>query len=99
MSFMPEFVYSPGSPACDYTYLLPFYTKREGHAHVLRGTDELAAPIYQAMTELLQRYFDSGETHFQSGCKASFLQILYHMARRFQESEVLRSELDRKSVV
>jgi AraC-like DNA-binding protein len=44
------------------------------------------------MTELLQRYFDSGETHFQSGCKASFLQILYHMARRFQESEVLRSE-------
>lgn len=32
MSFMPEFVYSPGSPACDYTYLLPFYTKREGHA-------------------------------------------------------------------
>jgi AraC-like DNA-binding protein len=92
MSFMPEFVYSPGSPACDYTFLLPFYTKREGHAHVLRSTDELAAPIYQALAELLQRYFRSHETHFQSGCKASFLQVLYHMARRFQASEVLRSE-------
>ena len=41
---------------------------------------------------MLQRYFRSGETHFQSGCKASFLQILYHMTRRFQASEVLRSE-------
>jgi AraC-like DNA-binding protein len=92
MSFMPEFVYAPGSPACDYTFLLPFYTKREGHAHVLRATDELAGPVYQAMTELVSRYFHSGETHFQSGCKASFLQILFHLARRFQASEVLRSE-------
>jgi len=92
MSFMPEFVYSPGSPACDYTFLLPFYTKREGHAHVLRATDELAAPIHFAMAELLQRYFHSTAPHSQSGCKASFLQILYHLARRFQEAEVLRSE-------
>jgi len=92
ISFMPEFVYSPGSPACDYTYLLPFYTKREGHAHVLRATDELAAPIYQAMAELLQRYFQPNVTHFQSGCKASFLQILYYLTQRFHTSEVLRSE-------
>ncbi len=92
MSFMPEFVYAPGSPACDYTFLLPFYTKRDGHAHILRATDELAVPVYRAVSELLQRYFRSGETHFQSGCKASFLEILYHMARRFQEAEVLRSE-------
>ena len=92
MSFMPEFVYSPGSPACDYTFLLPFYTKREGHAHILRAGEELAAPIYRAMAELLPRYFQPAETHFQSGCKASFLEILYHLARRFQASEVLRSE-------
>jgi len=92
ISFMPEFVYSPGSPACDYTFLLPFYTKREGHAHVLRATDELAPPIYQAMAELLQRYSQPNVTHFQSGCKASFLQILYYLTQRFQTSEVLRSE-------
>ncbi len=92
ISFMPEFVYSPGSPACDYAFLLPFYTKREGDAHVLRATDELAARIYQAMAELLQRYFQPNVTHFQSGCKASFLQILYHLTQRFQTSEVLHSE-------
>ena len=41
---------------------------------------------------MLQRYFNSRETHFQSGCKASFLQLLYHLTRRFQVSAVLRSE-------
>jgi AraC family transcriptional activator of pobA len=92
VSFMPEFVYSPGSPACDYTFLLPFYTKPEGQAHVLRATDALAAPIYRAMAELIQRYFESREIHFRSGCKATFLEILYHLTRRFQASEVLRSE-------
>lgn len=92
ISFMPEFVYSPGSPACDYTFLLPFYTKREGHTHVLYSTDELAPTIYQAISELLLRYFQPNVIHFQSGCKASFLQILYHLTQRFQTSEVLRSE-------
>jgi AraC family transcriptional regulator, transcriptional activator of pobA len=92
MSFMPEFVYSPGSVACDYAFLLPFYTKGEGQAHVLRASDELAAPIYQALAELLRRYFKSRNAHFQSGCKASFLEILYHLERRFHASAVLRSE-------
>ena len=93
MSFMPEFVYTPGSPACDYAFLLPFYTKREGHPHVLRAVDDLAGPVYSAMTELLQRYFKSQSVpHSQSGCKASFLQILYWLMLRFQASEVLRSE-------
>ena len=93
MSFMPEFVYAPGSPSCDYAFLLPFYAKREGHPHVLRATDELAGPVYLAMAELIQRYFHAKELpHSQSGCKASFLQILYHLTRRFQASEVMRSE-------
>ena len=45
------------------------------------------------MAELLQRYFRSKEVlYVQAGCKASFLQILYQLTRRFQASEVLRSE-------
>jgi AraC-like DNA-binding protein/mannose-6-phosphate isomerase-like protein (cupin superfamily) len=93
MSFMPEFVYTPGSPSCDYTFLLPFYTKREGHPHVLRASDPLAGPVYLAMAELLQRYFRSKEPpHAQCGCKASFLQVLFQLLKRFQSSEVLRSE-------
>ncbi len=93
MSFMPEFVYAPGSPSCDYAFLLPFYAKREGHPHVLRGTDEAAGPIYIAMAELLKYYFKStDQPHWQSGCKASFLQILYQLTKRFQASEVMRAE-------
>ncbi len=93
MSFMPEFVYAPGSPSCDYTFLLPFYAKREGFPHILRAGDDLAAPVYLALAELLQRYFPPKDLpHPQSGCKATFLQVLYQLVRRFQASEVLRSE-------
>ncbi len=93
MSFMPEFVFAPGAPSCDYAFLLPFYAKREGHPHVLRHTDPLAATVYSAMTELLNHYFRSSQQpHSQSGCKTCFLQILFQLTRRFQASEVLRSE-------
>lgn len=93
MSFLPEFVYAPGSPSCDYAFLLPFYAKREGHPHVLRHTDEAAGPTYAAMVELIKHYFRSADhPHWQSGCKASFVQILYQLTKRFQASEVLRSE-------
>ena len=93
ISFLPEFVYGSGSPSCDYAFLIPFYAKREGHPHVLRADDDVAAPVYLAMAELLQRYFRSKEVLYsQAGCKASFLQILFQLTRRFQASEVLRSE-------
>jgi AraC-like DNA-binding protein len=93
ISFLPEFVYGSGSPTCDYAFLIPFYAKREGHPHVLRVTDDVAAPVYLAMAELLQRYFRSKEVLYsQAGCKPSFLEILFQLTRKFQASEVLRSE-------
>lgn len=93
ISFLPEFVYGSGSPSCDYAFLIPFYAKREGHPHILRGTDELAAPVYQALAELLERCFRSGQqVYAQAGCKATFLQLLYLLTRQFQAAEVLHSE-------
>lgn len=93
ISFMPEFVYGPGSPSCDYAFLIPFYAEREGHPHVLRANDTLIGPLYHHIAELLERYFRSKEMPYaQAGCKASFLQILYQLVRKFQASEVLRSE-------
>jgi len=93
LTFMPGFIFTPGSPSCDYAFLLPFYAKREGHPHVLRHTEALAAPVYLATTELMERYFYGREQlHYESGCKASFLQILYQLTRRFQRAEVMRSE-------
>lgn len=93
ISFLPEFVYGSGSPSCDYAFLVPFYAKQEGYSYVLRATDDLAAPAYLALVELLQRYFHSEDLLYsQAGCKVSFLQILFCLTRRFQASEVLRSE-------
>lgn len=93
ISFMPEFVYSAGMPSCDYAFLIPFYAKTEGNPHVMRATDEVAAPVHRALAELLQRFFNSGDTLYaQTGCKATFLQILHHLIRRFHAAEVMRSE-------
>ncbi len=93
ISFLPEFVYGAGSPSCDYAFLIPFYAKREGFPHVLRATDALAAPVHVALAELMRRYFHSKEVVYsQSGCKASFLEILHLLTRQFQAAEVLRSE-------
>lgn len=93
ITFASEFIYSPGSPTCDYTFLLPFFTRREAHPHVLRASDELAPPVLSALTDLLGSYFDhKAGPHWQSACKINFLRVLYHLTCRFQSAEVLRSQ-------
>jgi AraC-like DNA-binding protein len=97
LSFLPEFVYSLGSPSHDYAFLLPFYSQREGTPHILHHGDELAAPVYGALVELLECYFHrKRRPYFQAGCKASFLAMLYPLARRFQTSDMLRAEFLRQ---
>jgi AraC-like DNA-binding protein len=95
ITFMPEFVYSLGSPAHDYMFLLPFYAKLERQPHVLRASDPQAGPVYRELAELLPCYFDRPPL-FQTGCKAMLLRVLHHLACRFQLSEVLRSEFVRQ---
>ena len=93
LSFRPEFVYSLGSPSYDYSFLLPFYAKLEGSAHVLRAADELMPKVYLAIAELLHCYFRRDRRpYFQAGCKAGLLTVLYQLTRRFQSAEVLKSE-------
>lgn len=97
ISFMPEFVYSLGSPTHDYAFLVPFYSKVEAHPHVLRSTDELAQPAFVALANLLQCYFASADTtYFQAGCKAYFLEVLYYLARQFRTSECIKAEFLRQ---
>jgi AraC family transcriptional regulator, transcriptional activator of pobA len=97
VSFLPEFVYSLGSPAHDYAFLIPFYSKIEDHPHLLRASDELAGPVYDAFERLMECYFAVADGRYrQAGCKAFFLEILYHLARRFHRSEVLRVEFLRQ---
>jgi AraC-like DNA-binding protein/mannose-6-phosphate isomerase-like protein (cupin superfamily) len=91
VSFMPEFVYSLGSPSHDYAFLLPFYAKVEKRPHVVRTSDALAGAVYQTLGELVACYFER-PPFFQAGCKAICLRLLHHLATRFQTSEILKSE-------
>ena len=57
LSFLPEFVYSLGSPSHDYAFLLPFYSRVESRPHVLRGGDKISAEIHAALARLLEKFW------------------------------------------
>ncbi len=57
ISFLPEFVYSLGSPSHDYAFLLPFYSKVEQRPHVIHASDEAANEVHTALARLLDCYF------------------------------------------
>jgi AraC-like DNA-binding protein len=91
VSFMPEFVYSLGSPSCDYLFLLPFYTQLEHRPHVLRMGDAAAPPVHAALRALLERYYAGARQPFnQAGAKVHLLEALYHLALHFRSSESLK---------
>lgn len=97
ISFMPEFVYSLGSPSHDYAFLVPFYAKLETQPHILRTSDELSGAVGDALAELLGCYFRlAGPVYYQAGCKAYFLEVLYHLARRFHASQIAKAEFLRQ---
>jgi AraC-like DNA-binding protein len=97
VSFLPEFVYSLGSPSHDYAFLLPFYSKVERRPHVLRAADDGAPKVHGALARLLECYFgDATRPFFQAGSKAFLLQLLYHLATHFRASEVLKWEFMRQ---
>jgi len=93
ISFLPEFVYSLGSPSHDYAFLLPFYSKMEHRPHVLRSGDPAAVEVHGMLDALLDCYSAGAAKPFhQAGCKAFLLQLLYHLATHFRGSEVLKWE-------
>jgi AraC-like DNA-binding protein len=97
VSFMPEFVYSLGSPSHDYAFLLPFYSKQGNRPHVVVAASRDAGPVFLSLARLLECYFNEEERQFyQAGCKVFLLELLYHLARRVGASEVLRWEFLRE---
>ncbi len=97
ISFLPEFVYSLGSPSHDYAFLLPFYSKVERRPHVLRSADGDAPAVHEALRRLLECYFAAASRPFyQAGSKAFLLGLLYHLAAHFRASEVLKWEFVRQ---
>lgn len=97
ISFMAEFVHSLGSPSQDYGFLLPFYSRSDNRPHMLHLSDPDAPAVYQAIARLLSISFEEKDRQFyQIGCKAFFLEMLYHMARHFRGSELLKWEFVRQ---
>ncbi len=97
VSFRPEFVYSLGSPSGDYTFLLPFYSRTDRRPHVVRSDDVAAGALHASLADLLRAFFGADDWQFvQAGSKAFLLAVLYHLARRFRASDVLKWEFMRQ---
>jgi AraC-like DNA-binding protein len=97
ISFMPDFVYSLGSPSHDYMFLLPFYPASEKQPHALRRNDASSGPAFEAIAKLLQRFFSpENERLRQAGCKAFLLALLYRLSEHFSDSRVSHWEFVRE---
>jgi AraC-like DNA-binding protein len=95
VSFLPEFVYSLGSPSHDYFFLLPFYFRPTDRPHVVRQNSPILSQMHDAVAQLLRCYYGRS-VYFQAGCKAHLLQLLYLLAQQFRSADFLRSELMRQ---
>jgi AraC-like DNA-binding protein len=95
LSFLPEFVYSLGSPSHDYFFLLPFYFRSDERAHVVRRSSPGLPQMHGVVAQLLRCYFGR-LVYFQAGCKAHLLHLLYLLAQQFRSADFLRSELMRQ---
>jgi AraC-like DNA-binding protein len=97
ISFLPELIYTLGSPLCDFVFLTPFYCQTETGDPVLRATDRLAMAIRCSLLKLFSCYFTSSEGPFlQAGCKVYLQDVLYILAKHFGWSEAVRAEYLRR---
>jgi AraC-like DNA-binding protein len=84
VTFLPEFVYNLASPACDSLFLTPFYWQPDGVVPVVRSTDDIAPTMHEALMRLARCYYAADrEPHYQAGCKAFLLEVLYLLAAHF----------------
>ncbi len=97
ISFMPEFVYSLGSPSHDYAFLLPFYSKATDGSRLVRASEPGSAPVYLALASLLERFFSEEDRPLrQAGCKAFLLTLLYHLGKQATSSDLMNWEFVRE---
>lgn len=89
ISFLPELVYSPGSPPYAFALLVPFYSHSNG-VLIVRATDSAAGPMNSVINQLLDVYFKEGRD--QPGCYVIFLKLLYLFSRHFSDAVTDYSE-------
>ena len=91
IKFLPAFVYSLGSPSHDYFFLLPFCAHSTLTTPVVREP-RLLQRLHRIIMRLVHCYVDRTD-FFRIGCKAHFLQLLYYLARHFQDADIARSQI------
>ncbi len=94
-SFLPEFVYTLGSPSHDYEFLLPFYGTRRRRPIVLRRAAGEASGFLSALGRLVACYFRD-EPFREAGCRVSLLEMLYSVLRRSRTAEGFSWEFQRQ---
>lgn len=96
ISFLPEFVYSPGASPHDYSFLVPFHAKVDGRHHVVTMRDACAEEVYEAVNRLLAVYFAKDRRFRETACKAWFLVLLHELAQHFHDAPVKHAEFLRQ---
>jgi AraC family transcriptional regulator, transcriptional activator of pobA len=95
ITFLPEFVYSLGSPSYDYAFLLPFYPAKARRPRV--QSLPMQAEVAAALDRLVESWSAGVDSALQrAGCKASLLELLFQVARRFPTSELQQWEFLRQ---
>jgi hypothetical protein len=97
ITFLPEFVYTLGSPLCDSLLLTPFYRAAGAPPAVIRRSERGAEGLDDAVSRLVQCYLapDDGLQR-QAGCKVFLVQLLYCLLMWAGESRATRSESMRR---
>jgi AraC-like DNA-binding protein len=93
ITFLPEFVYTLGSPVCDVGYLSPFYCQVADVDPVVRAGNARLPQLHDSINRLLRAYGEMPRSAgTQLGCKTYLLELLYHLAQHFTFAEGARSE-------
>ena len=88
--FLPEFIRGFGTAAADHLVLLPFYCPGETQPHVLRKSDSITPQVHRALAQVLDAIAGAAsDPYWQTGARAHFLEVLHHLARRFEAAERL----------
>ena len=97
VTFLPAFVCTLGSPRCDSLFLTPFYWQPADQLPAVRAGDRIASSLHNALARLAHCYFAPSQgIHFQAGCKAFLLEVLYMLAAHFGWSEHTHAEHRRR---
>lgn len=82
--FLPEFVTGLTPAAADRMLLMPFYYEADESPRLVLGDSATARAVYSALVPLLECWRQTNrETHCQSGCKAYFYPLVYHLMVHF----------------